>query len=151
MYQHLYWPGIIAAVQKKVTRYDVYQRKKRSAKKYGKLPAKTVEEIPWNKLCVDLIGPYKICRKGKEPLISKDVNMIDPVTGWFEVTQYRDKKATTIENLVETTWLVRYPWPVDIMYDRVGEFLGHNFKNSLIENEYGIKNKPDSPWNPQEK
>ena len=59
--------------------------------------------------------------------------MIDPVTGWFEVTQYRNKKAMKIANLVETTWLVRYPWPVDIMYDRGGEFLGHEFKNILIE------------------
>ena len=28
-------------------------------KKYGELPAKLAEEIAWNKLCVDLIGPYK--------------------------------------------------------------------------------------------
>ena len=51
--------------------------------------------------------------------------MIDPVTGWFEVTQYNDKKAMTIANLVETTWLVRYTWPVENTYDRGGEFLGH--------------------------
>ena len=56
----------------------------------------------------------------------------------------------TIVNLVETTWLVRYPWPVEITYDRGGEFLGHEFKNSLIENEYGIKTKPTSPGNQQE-
>ena len=85
-----------------------------------------------NKLCVDIIGPYKIRRKGKETLILKSVTMIDPVTGWFEVTQYRDKKEMTIADLVETTWLVRYPWPVEIMYERRGEFLGHKFKNSLI-------------------
>ena len=60
--------------------------------------------------------------------------MIDPVTGWFEVTQYSDKKAMTLADLVETMWLVRYPWPVEIMYDQRGEFLGHEFKNSLIEN-----------------
>ena len=35
--------------------------------------------------------------------------MIDPVTRWFEVIQYSDKKAMMIMNLVETTWLVRYP------------------------------------------
>ena len=56
-------------------------------KKYGKLPAKLAEETPWNKLCVDLIGPYKIRIKGKEPLILKAVTMIHPVTGWFEGTQ----------------------------------------------------------------
>ena len=53
--------------------------------------------------------------------------MIDPVTGWFEVTQYINKKVMKIANLVETTWLVRYLWPVEIMYDQGGQFLGHEF------------------------
>ena len=51
-------------------------------------------------MCVDLIGPYKIHIKGKEPLILKYITTIDPVTKWFEVTQYRDKKTTAIANLV---------------------------------------------------
>ena len=75
--------------------------------------------------------------------------MIEPITGWFEGTHYSDKKATTIANLLESMWLFRYPWPVESTYDQGGEFLGHEFKNSLIENEYGIKTKPDHPGNPQ--
>ena len=90
--------------------------KKRLTRK-GKFHANIADKTQWNKICVDLIGPYKIRRKGKDPLILKDVTMIDPVTWWFEVTQYRDKKAMTIVNLVEATWLVRYPWPVEITYD----------------------------------
>ena len=43
-----------------------------------------------------------------------------------------------IKNLVATQWLVRYPWPVEIRYYQGGELLGHKFKNSLIEQEYGI-------------
>ena len=43
-----------------------------------------------------------------------------PVTRWLEVTQYSKKRAMIIVNLVETTWLVRYPWPVEITYDRGG-------------------------------
>ena len=35
--------------------------------------------------------------------------MIDPVTGWFEITQYKFNKETNIANLVETTWIFRYP------------------------------------------
>ena len=31
--------------------------------------------------------------------------MIDPVTGWFEITQYDEKIVIEITNLVETTWL----------------------------------------------
>ena len=70
--------------------------------KNGKFPAKLAEEIPWNKLCVDLIGPYKIRIKGRDNIILKAVTMIDPVTGWFERTQYIDKKAMVIANLVKT-------------------------------------------------
>ena len=60
--------------------------------------------------------------------------MIDPVTRWFEVMQCSNKKAMMIANLVETTWLIRYPWPVEITYEQGGKFLGHKFKNILIEN-----------------
>ena len=89
-------------------------------KKNGKLPAKIAEETPWNKLCVDLIGPYKIRRKWKETLILETLTTIDPVNMWFEVTQYSDKESTTSTNLVENMWLVQYSWPVDIMYDQGG-------------------------------
>ena len=58
------------------------------------------EEIPWNNQCVDHIGPYKIGRKGKDELILKVFTMIDPKTGWYEVTQYGNKKSMTIVNLV---------------------------------------------------
>ena len=44
-------------------------------------------EILWNKLCIDLIGHYDIRRKGKkENLHLKAFTIIDPVTGWFEIT-----------------------------------------------------------------
>ena len=79
---------------------------------------------------VYLIGPYKIPRKWKEPLILKAATMIDPATGWFEITKYRNHKAMKIVNFLETTWLVRYPWPVEIRYYQGGEFLGHEFKIS---------------------
>ena len=77
-------------------------------KKYCKLPAKLAEEIPWNKLCVDIIVPYKVRRKGRYHLILKSITIIDPVTGWSEIMQYNNKKAMVISILVETTWLVRY-------------------------------------------
>ena len=60
---HLYWPDIRYSVRKEVTNCDTCQNIKRSNKKYGKLPAKLAEEVPWNKLCVDIIGPYVIRRK----------------------------------------------------------------------------------------
>ena len=57
--QHLIWPGIREAVRKEVKSCDSCQRNKNSNKRYGKVPTKLVGKTPWNKLCVDLIGPYK--------------------------------------------------------------------------------------------
>ena len=59
--------------------------------------------------------------------------MINPVTGWFEIAQYDDKRTISIANLVETTWLSIYPRPIEIIYDQGSEFITHKFRNSLIE------------------
>ena len=54
--------------------------------------------------------------------------MIGPVTGWFEITQYDDKRAIYITNLCETTWMSRYSRPIEIQYDQGSEFIGREFR-----------------------
>ena len=54
--------------------------------------------------------------------------MIYPVIGCFEITQYNNKRAIYIANLVENTWLSRYPRPVEITYDQGSDFIGHEFR-----------------------
>ena len=55
--QHFYWPRIRKSVQKEVTNGETCQRKKQSKIKYSKLQAEESEEIIWNKICVDILGP----------------------------------------------------------------------------------------------
>ena len=64
--------------------------------------------------------------------------MINHVTGWFKVMEYSDKHAISIANLVETTWLTRYPWPTEITHDRGSGFISYDLIKYLIEIEYGI-------------
>ena len=59
--------------------------------------------------------------------------MIDPITGWFEINQYDNKRAVSIANLLETTWLTRYTRPPEIMYYQGSEFICHEFIKLLIE------------------
>ena len=44
--------------------------------------------------------------------------MINPTTGWFKITQYKNKHVIKIANLVETTWLTIYTRPEEIIYDQ---------------------------------
>ena len=83
--QHFWWPQMREQMRDMVRTCDICQRTKRKSLKHGLLTPKEVEAIPWGKICVDLIGPYKIRRKGNEDLILKVVTMIDPATEWFEI------------------------------------------------------------------
>ena len=148
--QHLWWPEMRKQITNSVSTCLTCQcNKRRHNKKYGHLPPKEAEATPWDKMCVDLIGPYKIRQKGKKKaLVCKCVTMIDPATGWFEIHQFDDKKSITVANIVEQQWLCRYPWPTQVTFDRGSEFIGHDFQD-MLKNDYGIKRKPITVRNPQ--
>ena len=74
------------------------------------------EAEPWDKMCIDLIGPYKIRRRGQEDLIFRCVTMIDPATGWFKIHEYDDKRSITVANIAEQEWFCRYPWPTQVTF-----------------------------------
>ena len=74
--------------------------------------------------------------------------MVYHVTGWFKIARYYDKRAISIADLLETTWLSRYPRQIEITYDQGKEYIGHKFRKSLIEKEYGITDKPSTSGNP---
>jgi len=74
--------------------------------------------------------------------------MIDPATGWFEIVQYKSKGSDVIADLLEISWLCRYPWPEQIIYNNGSEFIGPEFQ-SIIKHEYHINCKPTSVKNPQ--
>src|SRR5210317_613071 len=97
-----------------------------------------------------MIGPYAIKqRKGKDaPVIHLNyVTMIDPATRWFEMVPTFKKDAGTIANIVESTWLTRYPLPSELIYDRGTEFLGEFTR--MVAEDYGITKKPTTTRNPQ--
>jgi hypothetical protein len=84
--QHLWWPKMRSQITRYVQICPTCQRNKRKVKKYGWLPPKEAETKPWDKMCIDLIGPYKIRRKDKKVLICECFTMIDPATGCLRFT-----------------------------------------------------------------
>jgi transposase InsO family protein len=146
---HLYWPNIRKDVHHHVSSCPRCQLAKTKTLKYGHVPEKDPgQEIqPWNRLCVDTIGPYFVRRKGMKTLEFIAVTMIDPATSWLEMKQLKTKRADEVASAVETTWLTRYPWPQEIVFDAGSEFKAE-FKK-MIEEDYGIKAKPITVRNPQ--
>ena len=145
--QHFYWKNIRDHITHDVSKCSVCQKQKKQHKKYG---LKEAEYKPWERLCVNLIGPYKIQTKkcGHKILELRCVTMIDPATGWFKIKQYDDKKSITVANIVQQEWLARYPRPYLITLDQGSEFIGQDFCDMCI-NDYRIKRKIICTWNPQ--
>ena len=80
---------------------------------------------------MDLVGPYKISRPGKQKdLVLNACTMIDPATGWFEIIKIKDKRSDTIADIVERTWFSRYPWPGKVIYDHGNEFMSNEFQTN---------------------
>eukprot|EP00957_Ditylum_brightwellii_P081065 6165857-Ditylum_brightwellii.AAC.1 len=55
--------------------------------------------------------------------------------------------SNVVANIVEQTWLTRYPWPRKVILDRGTEFMKDFIM--LIRDEYGIKHKPITTRNPR--
>ena len=119
------WKGLREDIRQYVKTCRECQLCKIATNKYGKLPAKEAEPaIPWNRVNVDLIGPYTVGVKGnrKQTLELRAMTLIDPTTGWFEIAQIETPSAAEAERVMDDVWLSRYPRPAIIGFDNGGEF-----------------------------
>ena len=142
--QQFTWPGLTEDVRKFVQSCGC-QKHKRNAKKYGKLPVRQVETVPWKRVDVDLIGPWTVKTPSKTYSLQA-ITMIDPATGWFEMSQLIDATAYTAMNAFCNEWLCRYPRPKYVGMDGGSEFK-KQFKETV--KNYGLKVKKTTPYNPQ--
>jgi RNase H-like domain found in reverse transcriptase/Reverse transcriptase (RNA-dependent DNA polymerase)/Integrase zinc binding domain len=148
MGQHYTWPGMQNTVKNLCHRCPSCQLNKPKNVHYGHLPPKQVEEIPWERLCIDLIGPYTIGSASKSDECTLHcLTMIDPVTGWFEIAEIPAKSADVVINVLEQTWLTRYPKPTEIIMDRGREFYAE--VQRTLKHDYGITRKLITTRNPQ--
>ena len=79
------WPGIQADAVNFTRTCSTCQKQKKTKVKYGHLPPKIAEGIPWQVLCVDLIGPYTVTLDKKVERTLHAMTFIDPDTWWVEI------------------------------------------------------------------
>ena len=120
----MYWPRLATECKAFVRVCAVCQCAKRSTKKYGHLPAKSAEVVPWDQLCVDLVGPLTVTidRKKDRSHTLKAMTFIDPATGWFEIAEIDAKDSASISQKLDLVWLSRYLRPHTIIFDNGSEF-----------------------------
>ena len=86
------WKGLKADVKRVCKHCHVCQMSKNSSrKKFGLVPEKKREMFKWSRVNVDLWGPKIICNKNSKDYKIHVMTIVDPVTGWFELAQLKDK------------------------------------------------------------
>jgi len=142
------WRGLGEMVEEYCRTCKQCQLNKKQRKKYGQLPPKKAETTPWERVNVDIIGPYKIqTPKGIFHLVA--MTMIDPVTGWFEIAPLAEGAnagSYEAQKAFDSHWLARYPRPRFVGADNGIHF--KRFFKELAAN-YGLTIKSSTKYNPQ--
>ena len=145
MNQTLYWHGISKHIEEYVKTCRTCQFTKKNRLKYGHLPAKKAEVVPWQRVNVDLVGPYTV-QTPKQTLKFRAMTMIDPATNWFEISVIQDTSSKEAQRILDSVWLARYPRPQECGFDNGSEFKW--LFRELCDN-MGITEKPTTEYNPQ--
>jgi len=142
------WGGLRKDVINFCKTCDKCQRCKNTSKaKYGLLPEGAGEHTKWARVNVDLWGPKPVVNKNGTRFELHLMAMVDPVTGWFEMGHlYGTPTAQRCQEILDNTWLARYPRPKGIGFGNGGEFKG---EFSALCGRMGMKKKPSLSWNPQ--
>ena len=102
---------------------------------------------PWNRVNVDLIGPLNVhASNGKFQLSA--LTVIDPATGWFEITEVKDTTAATAAAAFDDTWLSHHPRPQFIGMDG-GSKNKAEFRETMINHGLGPGAKATTTHDPQ--
>jgi hypothetical protein len=83
----MYWKGLCTTIRSLTKFCKSCQVNKRRSQKFGHLPPKTVYTIPWECLCVDLIGPYTLKGKDNLQMDFMALTMINPASSWFKIAE----------------------------------------------------------------
>lgn len=123
-----------------------YQQWKNAGVGYRHHPPQNVLAVPWDKVAVNLIGPWSITVKDVE-YVFYALTCIDPVTNLIELIHINNKTAPHVAEQFKNCWLLRYPSPNSCVHDGSGEFTSHHFQQMLIN--HSITNKQSTTKNPE--
>jgi hypothetical protein len=143
---HFVHPNLKQRIKHVIKSCDTCLGSKLPGMGYGHLPPREAGLVPWNKVAVDIIGPWTINIQGAKVKCNA-LTCIDPVSNLVEITWIHNKTVAHISMIFKNNWVARYPQPLCCIHDNGGKFIGDNFQRVLEIN--GIKDIPTTIKNLQ--
>ena len=147
--QFLYSPGLKDKVNAFVKTCDACQRYKNPGPGVGHVPARNESMVPFEQIAIDTVGPWTLNIEGLGKVTINAYSIIDTCSNLLELKRASQNNPSGKESVqvLEDTWLSRYPKPVRIIYDQGTEYCNIDFESFLISQ--GIKGCPSTVKNPQ--
>jgi len=146
MTTHFWSSNLMKQIKQYIQNCEICQKSKLPGKSYGHLAPRQAQLVPWQEIAVDLIGPWEM-EMNDYTLSFRALTIIDTVTNFCEIVRITNKQSAYIGQMLENTWLSRYPRPMHCIFDQGGEFTGAGFQQVL--HRHGIEPHPTSVKNPQ--
>ena len=94
----MWWLGMRPHMEKHVKTCVDCQLGKHHKQKYGYLPPKIAQVIPWHQVRINFIAPYMIKARDKTIIDFMCLAIIVPATSWFEIMVFFYKDITYIQD-----------------------------------------------------
>ena len=129
----MYWKGMFTTIRSLTKACKSCQINKRRSQKYGHLPPKTFYTIPWECLCVDLIGSYTLKGKDNLQIDFMALTMIDPASSWFEIAELPLVELLHWQTVNSKELLI-----VDKIFDKTSEYIAKSVNKTWLCNIHGV-------------
>ena len=137
-----YWPSIRKYVRKHSKRCVICQEYSKAKPKKVPMCEREVLTVPWERVCVDLVGPLPRSKGGVEYILTT----IDIATRWPEAVAL---KSTTAQVVIRhlTEMFSRNGFPGVLVSDNGPQFISKAFAHFFQKN--GIHHVRKSPYSPE--
>jgi hypothetical protein len=139
-----YWPKMRKDICKYVQSCDACQKRKiPTTKRTGKMQFFDVNEQPFSRLQVDIMGPFKRSSCGKKYVVTA----IDYLTKWIEARALAEANTETVANFLVEQIMCRHSCPTIIQTDRGTTFTSELFQE--VMKKLGISHQISTAYHPE--